>query len=96
MKNSIKTTEVAREYFNETAVYLLETIALKSSNISCSSQARMMLESNDLQTIKHIACGQGSFMSACQRGDIMKAIRLADSSNAEALEGLVDHVINKI
>lgn len=75
---------------NIPARVMLSAVAERSNNELCKSRAKMYLKPEesgyDLDMVKCIARGEGSFMSACLAGDFEKAYRLADNSNREALD----------
>ena len=96
LKNTIRLSEVAKSKLTNDAIILLEVVAIHSTNENCSNQARVLLETNDEARFNMISRGQGSFMSACLNGDVMRAIRLADSSNSRALKNLITDSISKI
>lgn len=74
------------------AKVLLSAIANHSKNELCKSRAKMYLNPEesgvDIEMVKVIAKGEGSFMSACLSGDYSNAYRLADCSNRKALDTL--------
>lgn len=71
---------------------LLNAVAKHSNNQLCKKRAEMYLNplnsGVDLDMIKHIARGEGSFMTYCLKGDYKKAFYAADSSNRAALDTL--------
>ena len=75
---------------NIPAKVMLSAVAEHSKNALCKGRAKMYLKPEesgvDLDMVKHIARGEGSFMSACLAGEFDKAYRLADNSNREALD----------
>lgn len=72
------------------AKVMLSAVAEHSNNELCKGRAKMYLNPEesgvDIDMVRHIARGEGSFMSACLAGEFERAYRLADNSNRKALD----------
>ena len=75
-------------YWNANSFLLLKAVARHSKNIVCQHRAMALLNPSDYDVdLKlQVMRGDGSFMSACYRGDIFDAWIKADGSNRKALE----------
>ena len=70
---------------------MLRAVSMYSTNDMCKGRARMYLdEHTDIDVKTSMRFGEGSFMSAVLRGDLLDAMRKADEGNYQALvQGLI-------
>jgi len=79
---------VSKMFWNANSFLLLKAVAKHSTNTICQRRAMALLNPSDYDVdLKlRVMRGDGSFMSACYRGDIFDAWIKADGSNRKALE----------
>ena len=70
---------------------MLRAVSKYSTNDMCRGRAEMYLdEDTDVDVKASMRFGEGSFMSAVLRGDLLDAMRKADEGNYQALvQGLI-------